>query len=254
MVHTAHRALSLIELDPAVHPPAALPDHIYATLKHRILTCAMLPGERIVEKDLCCEMGVSRTPLREALNRLALEGLVVSTPYRGYGVAPLSVDSFRDLCEVRRVLEAGSAALAAERATEEDVRRLEELAETRYTRGDRRTYEKYLRANSAFHLALVRSTHNARLESIVMSALDQHQRPLYLGLGVGLDGEASTREHREVVEAVRGHNPARSRELMADHIARAEARIIAALEAAGYGSAAASASSDFQPDDAGRGR
>jgi DNA-binding GntR family transcriptional regulator len=87
-----------------------------------------------------------------------------------------------------------------------------------------------------------------------MSALDQHQRPLYLGLGIGLDGEASTREHREVVEAVRGHNPARSRELMADHIARAEARIIAALEAAGYGSAAASASSDFQPDDVGRGR
>jgi DNA-binding GntR family transcriptional regulator len=234
MVHATHRAPSLIELDPAVRPPTALPDRIYATLKHRILTCAMLPGERIVEKALCGEMGVSRTPLREALNRLALEGLVVLTPYRGYGVAPLSVDSFRDLCEVRRTLEAGSAALAAERATADDVRRLEALAETRYTRGDRRTYEKYLRANSAFHLALVRSTRNARLEAIVMSALDQHQRPLYLGLGVGVDGKASTREHREVIEAVRAHDPARSRELMVEHIARAEERIIAALKTAGY--------------------
>jgi len=234
MVHVARRAPSLIELDPAVTPPTALPDRIYATLKHRILTCVMAPGARIIEKDLCGEIGVSRTPLREALNRLALEGLVILIPYRGYGVAPLSVDSFRDLCEVRRMLEAESAALAAERATEDDVRRLEELAETRYTRGDRRTYEKYLRANSAFHLALVRSTHNARLEAIVMSSLDQHQRPLYLGLGVGVDGKASTREHREVVEAVRTHNAAQARTLMTDHIARAEGRILAALKAAGY--------------------
>ncbi len=234
MVHPARRAPSLIELDPAVHPPAALPDRIYATLKHRILTCAMAPGARIVEKDLCGEIGVSRTPLREALNRLALETLVILIPYRGYGVAPLSVDSFRDLCEVRRMLEAESAALAAERATADDVRRLDELAETRYTRGDRRTYEKYLRANSAFHLALVRATHNARLEAIVMSALDQHQRPLYLGLGVGVDGKASTREHHEVVDAVRARDAGRARTLMTEHIARAEDRILAALKAAGY--------------------
>ncbi len=229
-----HRALSLIELDPAVRPPSALPDRIYATLKHRILTCAILPGARIVEKELCGEIGVSRTPLREALNRLALEGLVVLIPYRGYAVAPLSVDGFRELCEVRRVLEAESAALAAERAGQEDIRRLEELAETRYNRGDRRTYERYLRANSSFHQALVRATHNARLEAMVMSSLDQHQRPLYLGLGVGVDGKASTREHREVVEAVRAHDPARSRQLMTQHIARAEERIITALKAAGY--------------------
>ncbi len=229
-----HRALSLIELDPAVRPPSALPDRIYATLKHRILTCAILPGARIVEKELCGEIGVSRTPLREALNRLALEGLVVLIPYRGYAVAPLSVDGFRELCEVRRVLEAESAALAAERAGQEDIRRLEELAETRYNRGDRRTYERYLRANSSFHQALVRATHNARLEAMVMSSLDQHQRPLYLGLGVGVDGKASTREHREVVEAVRAHDPARSRQLMTHHIARAEERIITALKAAGY--------------------
>src|SRR5450759_1269023 len=92
---------SLIELDPAVTRPAALPDRIYATLKHRILTCAMLPSVRIVEKDLCSEMQVSRTPLREALNRLALEGLVTIAPFRGYAVAPLTIDGFRELCEVR---------------------------------------------------------------------------------------------------------------------------------------------------------
>jgi GntR family transcriptional regulator, rspAB operon transcriptional repressor len=104
---------SLIELDPAVTRPAALPDRIYATLKHRMLTCAVLPGARVLERDLCTEMLVSRTPLREALNRLALEGLVAIAPYRGYAVAPLTIVGFRELCEVRQILESEAAAWTA---------------------------------------------------------------------------------------------------------------------------------------------
>ena len=231
---TPRRAPSLIELDPAVSTPVSLPDKIYATLKHRILTAAIPPGQRIVEKDLCSEMQLSRTPLREALNRLALEGLVNLIPYRGYAVSPLTVDGFRELCEVRRILESETAALAAERATKEDIERLSTLAELRYRRGDRRTYEKYLRINSAFHLELVRSTRNTRLEAVVMSALDQHQRPLYLGLGVGVDGRASTSEHRDVVAAIVAHDAKRARALMVEHITHAEERIIAALRGAGY--------------------
>ena len=90
MIPLTERTPSVIELDPAISPPTALPDRIYATLKHRILTCAMRPGERIVEKELCKEMQVSRTPLREAFNRLSLEGLIVLSPYRGYAVAPVT--------------------------------------------------------------------------------------------------------------------------------------------------------------------
>jgi DNA-binding GntR family transcriptional regulator len=225
---------SLIELDPAVTRPAALPDRIYATLKHRILTCAMLPGARVVEKDLCTEMQVSRTPLREALNRLALEGLVTIAPYRGYAVAPLTIVGFRELCEVRRILESEAAALCAARATDADVKRLESLSELRYRKEDHRTYEKYLRANSLFHQALVRATRNSRLEAMVMAALDQHQRPLYMGLGVGVDGKASTTEHEEIIETIRKRSPAKARKVMIRHIARAEERIASALEAAGY--------------------
>jgi GntR family transcriptional regulator, rspAB operon transcriptional repressor len=226
--------LSLIELDPAITRPVTLPDRIYATLKHRILTCTMLPGARIVEKDLCSEIQVSRTPLREALNRLALEGLVTIAPFRGYAVAPLTIVGFRDLCEVRRILESEAAALCAERAADEDVKRLDSLAELRYRREDKQTYETYLRANSLFHLALVQATHNSRLETMVMAALDQHQRPLYMGLGVGVDGKASTSEHEGIIEAIRKRSPAKARKVMTLHIARAEERITKALEAAGY--------------------
>ena len=234
MIPMTERTPSLIELDPAILPPAALPDRIYATLKHRILTCAMLPGERIVEKELCKEMQVSRTPLREAFNRLSLEGLIVLSPYRGYAVASVTVNGYRELCELRRIVEGGTAAVAAERATPEDARRMLEAAETRYTPGDRESYLGYLRKNSAFHLSVVQATKNRQLEAILMSALDRHQRPLYLGLDVGIDGAASTEEHLEITEAVSKHNPDRARTLMVKHIANAEDRIVSALRAAGY--------------------
>jgi DNA-binding GntR family transcriptional regulator len=234
MIPLTERTPSVIELDPAVSPPAALPDRIYATLKHRILTCSMQPGERIVEKELCKEMQVSRTPLREAFNRLSLEGLIVLSPYRGYAVAPVTVNGYQELCELRRIVEGGTAARAAEMATPEDVQRMVETAETRYTPGDRESYLGYLRKNSAFHLALVQSTRNRQLEAILMSALDRHQRPLYLGLDVGIDGQASTQEPLEIADAVKNHDRDRARTLMVKHIAKAEDRIVAALRAAGY--------------------
>jgi DNA-binding GntR family transcriptional regulator len=214
--------------------PAALSDRIYATLKHRILTCSMMPGARVVEKELCAEMRVSRTPLREALNRLALEGLVSILPFRGYVVAELTVEGFRELCELRRILESETAALSAERATDAEIARLDELAELPFRRDDRRTHEKYLRANSAFHQALVKASHNSRLEAMVMLALDQHQRPLHLGLGIGMDGQSSTGEHRQIVAAVRDRDPDRARRVMREHLRSGEDRIASALKAGGY--------------------
>lgn len=234
MIPLTGPALSLIELDPSLPQPAALPDRIYAALKHRILTCAMPPGQRIVEKELCKELQVSRTPLREAFNRLVLEGLILLSPFRGFAVAPVTVEGFVELCELRRIMEGGTAALAAERATQEDARRLREEAEVQYTRGGRKTYVGYLRANSRFHLDLVRCTKNRQLEGIVMSALDRHQRPLYLGLDVGIDAKASTEEHMHIIDAVERHDAEAARALMVEHIGEAKQRIVSALQAADF--------------------
>lgn len=234
MIPLATHVSSLLDLDPDVSAPAAMPDRLYALLKHRILTCAMKPGERIVEKAICTEMSVSRTPLRETINRLALEGLVLLTPYRGYAVAPVTIGSFRELCEVRRIIEPEAAALAAARATAEQLAALRAEAELKYTPGQPDTYGGYLRANSRFHRALVRCTGNSLLEAMVTSALDRHQRPLYLGLDVGLDAAAATSEHAQLVEALGTHDAVRARSLMIDHVSRAEERIVGALRAAGY--------------------
>ncbi len=222
---------ALIDLDPNMPVAQGLPDRIYSALKHRILTCTLQPGQRLMEKDLAQELGVSRTPLREALNRLALEQLVLLTHYRGYAVTPVLVDDIRKLSELRMIVESAGAVLAAERATEAEIEELRNLAALRYVPGDRNTYEQYLRDNSAFHQALVKCTKNERLESVVVSVLDQIQRPLYLGLDTGLDAEAATAEHYDLVDAVAAHDGPRARQVMADQIKRAEMRILAAVKA-----------------------
>lgn len=223
------RPRSLIELHPSDAPPTALADRAYAALKHDILTCKLRPGQRLIEKELCASIGISRTPLREALNRLGLEGLVSLVPYRGYEVVPLTLEDIREMSELRYILESESAGLAAKRATPEEIEELTSLAELQYTPGERETYESYLRANSAFHQSLAHCSHNVRLETAVISLLDQLQRPLYLGLDVGLSAEEATAEHFAVLDAVRKRDSERAAQLMREQILDAEQRMIAAL-------------------------
>jgi DNA-binding GntR family transcriptional regulator len=226
---------SLVEIDPTIRLASVLPDRVSAVLKRRILTCDLVPGERLVEKDLCRDLAISRTPLREALNRLVYEGLVTPMPYRGYAVAPLTAESIRELCEVRRINEAEAASLGATRLTGADLARLQDLAAVRYTVGDRESYASYLRTNSAFHLALVRCTRNNRLEAIVMAALDQLQRAEYLGLDTGTKDVARVEgEHRAIVEALRDRDGARARALVVEHIEHAEYSILTALQATDF--------------------
>lgn len=231
---------ALVTKSASEHPNGApnasrvLPDRVYAELKHRILTCALKPDDRLIEVELCADLGVSRTPIREALNRLANENLVLASPFRGYTVAPLTARSFHDLCEVRSMIEPAVAALAAERATPEDVARLFELSKLTYTPGDHKSYRSYLLANSRFHLEIARCARNSQLESLVVTVLDRHQRPCFLGLDVGIDAEESTQEHVKVVEAISKRDTAQAQKLMARHIGGGERRILAALKEAGY--------------------
>jgi DNA-binding GntR family transcriptional regulator len=184
----------------------------------------------LVEKDLCAALGISRTPLREALNRLGLEGLVSLVPYHGFEVAPITLHDIRDMCELRYVLEVDTTSRAAQRATEEEIASLSQMAELHYVPGSRETYEDYLRANSAFHIALAHCSHNARMESAVVSLLDHLQRPLYLGLDVGLDAQEATAEHLSVLDAVRRRDSQSAARIMGEQILKAEERMLTAME------------------------
>jgi DNA-binding GntR family transcriptional regulator len=227
---TGSLSLSLIDLSPVVPPATSMVERVYGSLKHQILTCKLQPGRRLNEKELCEEFSISRTPLREALSRLAMDQLVQTGHYRGYQVSPILVADVIELCEVRIIVEGSMGALAAERASPEEIEQLASLAELPYEPGNRTTYEDYLRANSAFHKALAKCSRNRRLEGIVMSVLDQLQRPIYLGLDVGLDPAAATAEHVDIVQAIRNRDCAKASFILTRNIGATRDRIVAVLE------------------------
>ena len=226
---------SLVELanEPAARV-TALPDHIYATLKQKILSCALLPGQRLIEKNLCEALNVSRTPIREALNRLSHEELVVLQPNAGYRVAAITLDGFRNLTELRAIVEPQAAALAAQRSTPDDIASLRSLADLPHDPNDDQGFVDYCRANARFHLRVVRAARNPMLENIVMSSLDLSQRPAYLRIGRQLDPSNPSAKHHAIVDAIAARDAALARELMEKHVRGSGDRILAALQAAGY--------------------
>jgi len=212
--------------------PTALPDHVYAVLKQQILSCALPPHERLTEKKLCAELQVSRTPLREALNRLSHEELVSFQPHAGYRVAGISLEGFRNLIELRSIVEPQAAALAAERATPAEIAALRAQATLQHDPNDDSSFVQYCQANSRFHLLVVRCARNPMLENIVMSALDMYQRPTYLRIGRQMDAGNPSSKHHAIVDAIAQHDAEAARKVMLQHIRGGGERIMAALRAA----------------------
>lgn len=208
--------------------PTRLPGRVYRQVKQQILTCRLLPEHRLIESEHCAALQVSRTPLREALNRLALEGLVVPAPAGGYMVAPITIEDIRHLTELRQILESEAAYLAAQRATEEDIAAMESFATLTYKQGDRSTYVLSLEQNRSFHLAVAKASRNPRLEVITTSVLDQVQRAIYFGLDAAIDAKLATAEHFELIAAIKSSSPGRARELMAAQIKNGETGMLKA--------------------------
>jgi len=217
--------------------PAALSDQLYRELKRRILHCELPPGSRLIEKALCEELQVSRPSLREALNRLSGERLVSLKTNCGFSVAPLTEESFHNICELRRVLESQAAALAAERATPQDIDDIRAVATVICELDDPDGHRIYCEANRAFHAAIAASIDNLLLEEAILSALDKDQQPIYYGIDLGMctsPAEVSA-EHDAIVNAIAGGDASRARQLMWQHIGAKEDRIIEAMRASAGG-------------------
>lgn len=223
---------SLTELAGARLPLFSKPFRVYATLKGQVLAGTLAPGTKINERHLGAQLGVSRTPLREALNRLAHERLVLLSPYEGYTVAPITQRDFVELCELRLILEPAVASLAARHASNEEVATLRDLTRVGGDSGEVLcdSFEQYLRRQSEFHLTLAHVARNERLEVLVMNAYDQQQRILACAWGHGLELSPAHSEHGEIAEAVARHNAPEAAALMSDHVRRHESRVLAALE------------------------
>ena len=150
-----------------------LRDVVFHTLRQAILRGELKPGERLMEIKLANKLGVSRTPIREAIRKLELEGLVIMIPRRGAEVAGITEKSLKDVLEVRRALDALSVELACDRITQEDTNRLLEACavfERAVREGDASVIAS---ADVALHDIIVEATGNKRLQQLVNNLSEQ---------------------------------------------------------------------------------
>lgn len=139
-------------------------DIVYEYVKNQIATKSLYPGNRIIEEDLARETGVSRTPIRSALVRLAYEGLVVQQPNKGSFVAKPSFTDLRQVYEIRAVLEVGAFRAAIQRRSDESVLLMEQNMEKQRHLGSIFNMSDYVRLNREFHWIITMEAQNAYYE------------------------------------------------------------------------------------------
>src|SRR5258708_12842937 len=120
---------------------------LYRRVRQDIVECELPPGKSFSEAELGRLYDASRTPVREACRRLEHEGLIRIIPFRGYSIAPLSVAEFHDLQELQLIFEPSAAALAAERATPNELDEMQELATYEHRVDDKQSYREFLPTN-----------------------------------------------------------------------------------------------------------
>ena len=195
-----------------------LRDVVFNTLRQAILRGELKPGERLMEIQLANKLGVSRTPIREAIRKLELEGLVLMIPRRGAEVAEITEKSLRDVLEVRRALEELSVKLACERITEEQIGELKAAAkdfEEVLKSGD---VTAYAEADVKFHDIIYYATDNQRLISLLYNLREQMYRYRVEYLKRDDVHEKLLQEHQYIIEMLESRNQEEAIAAVCKHI------------------------------------
>ena len=145
-------------------------------MREAILKGRLKPGERLMEVQMAEEMGVSRTPVREAIRKLELEGLVVMVPRKGAYVAGLTLKDVANVFEIRGSLEGLAAALAAERITDEEIKSLDMVLKDISSAGEKGDIEAIIKKDVEFHQVLFSASRNDRLAQIINNLKEQIDR------------------------------------------------------------------------------
>ena len=153
-----------------------LRDVVFENLREAIVEGNLKPGQRLMEVQLAEQLGVSRTPVREAIRKLELEGLVVMIPRKGAYVANMSLKDVIDVLEIRSSLEGLAASLSAERITDEDIKTLESIVEEFEQNVDESNVEALLKNDVEFHECIFKSTNNKKLHQLINSLWEQVYR------------------------------------------------------------------------------
>jgi DNA-binding GntR family transcriptional regulator len=208
-------------------PEKNLAENIASQLRRDILRGKLLPGASIKERDNAAEMGVSRTPLREATRILAQEGLVDLRPARSPIVAIPSVKQVSDDVEVLLALEVLAAELACERASVEDIATIATVQDEIEQRFGKIDPLDLFELDMSFHIAIARAAQNLPLAEIHRTFLMRLWRGRYLASIKRQNLERVVRHHTEIVNALRDRDPVAIRSTILHHLGHLRSNVVA---------------------------
>lgn len=196
----------------------SLSEQAAETLRHLVVEGELAPGARLGEVALSTQLGVSRTPLREAFKILAREGLVVLEPHKGARVAPLCLEELENTIEVMAALERLAGTLVVVRAQEEEIAEIRALHHDMLAARARRDLARYFEVNQAIHLRLVEACRNPVLAAQYRTLNARIRRYRYMANLSPERWAEAVAEHEAILEALEARDGGRLGELLARHL------------------------------------
>lgn len=196
----------------------SLRDAAYEAIKHRIITCIFRPGDYLNEAYVSNTIGIGRTPVHLAIDRLTKDGLLEVIPRKGIIVKPISLEAVMHIIEVRRLNEAYSARLAAERADDVDLAALSDILDRADAWTDVRNIEQMMLLDREFHMTLARAARNNVLAGILQNLHERSLRFWFISLTAAEHHREVQQEHRAIYEAIKRHDANAAGKAITDHI------------------------------------
>ena len=195
-----------------------LRDVVFNTLRQAILRGELKPGERLMEIQLANKLGVSRTPIREAIRKLELEGLVLMIPRKGAEVADITEKSLRDVLEVRKALEELAVQLTCDKITKEQIRELEQAAEQFKKTLKSNDITEIAEADVRFHDIIYLVTDNQKLILLLNNLREQMYRYRIEYLKRADKYSQLLAEHEEIIRRIEKKQKKEAAEIVCKHI------------------------------------
>lgn len=203
----------------------SISDKTYLLLKEVILQGKLKPGEKLYEKDLALKIGVSRTPVREALKQLAMEGLVTVEPRKYYVVKGLTMDEVMEIVTIRSLLEPYVVSKASSELTDADLDELQKCVDLGYVYAENGEVEKLCDINSRFHNVFLEKN-KGRMNKMISTIMDYIYFLRRGSLSRPDRALETVREHEQIIKSIREKDFDRVEILMREHIERGRKTII----------------------------
>jgi DNA-binding GntR family transcriptional regulator len=196
----------------------SLRDQAYEVIKGRIVSCDLKPGEAITVTELAAALGIGRTPVIQAVDRLMIDGLVEVMPRKGVVVSPISLDELMDIIDVRLLNECRVARWAAESINDDQIKEMKRNLKDMKEATEKRDIDQLISLDREFHRLISSAAGNEIMTELLGNLHDRSVRFWTLSLNVSKHNKRVCEQHLEIVEALAGHDLDKAEKAVHEHI------------------------------------